>query len=352
MIRSQSAKNLRKSKSFRIIFLLLIFFFFPILNIGYAKYSDPKGKNTIQESSKLSGKGMQIRSIDTQIVSKHWENVDENDIKEQVLMIKNLGANYIAVSTPYDNPATLKLWADSIHNAGLNVWFRSHWLDWEGDNNHQSVMKVEDYLKKTGDFIQANPAFFRQGDAFTVCVEPEQVFTARKIQVFDWYGYNKFVIDQIDIANASFTEIGLSGQIHTNWISMNGWVVENGLSQEAVDKMGLITVDHYSNEKTIVPPAVLADKMASDLERMYEKWQKPIILGEWGYNIEQEVDDYTQKQTVEETLNRLSNLRFLVGINYWDHMGNSSRLINDVDGVRLEYRPSALTVRDFFQSKK
>jgi len=341
----------KNHKNYKAIFIFLILIILTVVTVFYAKYSSAKSVNIALDSSNLKSSGIQIKSIDTQVVSKHWGEIDPEKVKEQIKTIKDLGVNYIAISTPYDDPELMKVWVDEIHHQGLNVWFRSHWLNWEGDDNHPSDMTMAEYLSKTKEFIKSHPSYFHEGDAFTVCVEPEQVFTARDTDVYDWYSYNKFLIDQIDIANAAFADIELAGKIHTNWISMNGWVVENGLTQEAVDKMGLITVDHYSNQKVILPPGVVADHLGADLDRMYQKWQKPILLGEWGYNIEQEVTDFDQREVVRESLSVLNGKKYLVGLNYWAHMGNSSRIINDKDGTNLSYRPAAIILRDFYNKK-
>jgi len=336
----------------RKVFFLFIFVALPVFSYTYAKYSTGVDDGNIDRSAEVDGTGLQIKSIDTQIVSKHWNMEDPEIIKQQITDLRDLGANYIAVSTPYDNHGELKLWADAIHKAGLNVWFRSHWLNWEGDDNHPSDMTMREYLIKTSEFIRSNPTLFEENDAFTVCVEPEQAFVARKTNVYDWRAYNQFVRDQIETANLAFSEIKLPGKIYTNWISMNGWVVENGLEKETVEKMGVITVDHYTNQKVILPPSEFARDLKTDLERIYKKWEKPIILGEWGYNIEQEVSDYEQRAVVSESLQGLRDLDFLVGVNYWAHMGNSSRLIDDRQGTPISYRPAALELKAYYYESK
>jgi hypothetical protein len=317
--------------------------------IAYAKHIDNTRQKEIAPAGRLNQSGLQIKSIDTQIVSKHWQKTDRESIKEQVSMLRDLGANFIAISTPYDRPEELTIWADEIHKAGLSVWFRSHWLNWEGDEDHSSNMTAHEYLTKTTDFIESHPVLFKEGDAFTMCVEPEQVFTARKETVFDWYSYNKFLIDQIDYSDHAFSNIGLSGKIHTNWISMNGWVVENGLNAESVKKMGLITVDHYPDQEE-QNPAKMAESLVLDLTRMHEKWQVPIILGEWGYNIQNNVSEEIQNAMISEVLHRLKELDFLVGFNYWTHLGGSSNIIDDQNGSNFSYRTSALKLQKFFQA--
>lgn len=342
----------KKPRNFKTIFFAAVVLVLVGLNIGYASFSEATKKTVDLTSPNLKETGLQVKSIDTQIVSKNWGKVDPDNIRLEVQKDRALGVNYLAISTPYDHPDIMKAWADEIHAQGLNVWFRSHWLSWEGDENHASTMSIKDYLDKTAAFVEANPALFRAGDAFTFCVEPEQVFTARGTDVYDWYTYNKFVVDQVDRADESFAAIGLASKIHTNWISMNGWVVENALEQTTVDKLGLITVDHYSNEKIIVPPAALAETLSTDLDRFYQKWQKPILIGEWGYNIEQEVPDIDQREVMAEVTKMIHTKSYIVGLNYWADMGNSSRILDDNYGVDLKYRPAAIVLRDFYNQKQ
>ncbi len=340
-----------KKFSYRFLYFLAILLALPIFNFSYAKYANHGKEQASEFSSGMDSSGLQVRSIDTQVVSKHWNMTDKSEIRVQIDKIKDLGINYVAISTPYDHLDQMKIWTEAIHEAELNVWFRSHWLNWEGDEGQPSDMSMQEYLAKTSEFIKANPTLFKEGDSFTVCVEPEQIFVARKTNVYDWSAYNSFVVNQIQVANAAFSAIDLDKKVHANWISMNGWVVENGLTKDTVNKMGLITIDHYTNQKVIIPSVEFASDLEKDLKRIHDKWNKPIILGEWGYNIEQEVSDLQQKEVVSESLKKLSSLDFIIGLNYWNHMGNSSRLIDDQKGINLQYRPAALELKSYYNSK-
>ena len=60
--------------------------------------------------------------------------------KEQVALIADLGVNYIAVGTPYERVEEIRMWSEEIHMRGLNVWFRSHWDEWEGDDGRPATM--------------------------------------------------------------------------------------------------------------------------------------------------------------------------------------------------------------------
>ena len=293
-----------------------------------------------------------IRSVDTQVVSKHWPNVTRSAISEQVGLIAELGVNYVAIGTPYDRIDEMRLWAEEIHERGLNVWFRSHWAEWEGDDGKPATLSADEYLRRTGLFIKNNPDLFMPGDAFTVAVEPEQVGIGLGKRFLTWDQYRNFLLSQITLANDAFESIDLKGKIYTNWISVNGWVVDNQFNQELVDKMGLITVDHFVGQsKTIGDVAdtkqVITQTM-NDLDRYNTRWNVPILLGEWGYQIFQNVPDDLQTQVVEELLSELVNRKYIVGINYWVHMGNSASLIGDQYGSNLKYRPAAYVLKAYY----
>lgn len=293
-----------------------------------------------------------IRSIDTQVVSKHWPNVPDEAIAEQVEMIRELGANYVAVGTPYDKVEQLRSWVEHIHGAGMNVWFRSHWLEWEGEGGRPAAMSPEDYLEATARFIRSNPDLFKPGDAFTVAVEAEQVGVGLGYRFLTWDDYRKFLLDQITVANSAFSDIGLSGEIHTNWLSVNGWVVENQFTSELVEKIGLIVVDHFVGQSNTIGELedldAMVDTTIRDLDRFYEKWNVPIMLGEWGYQIFQPVSDERQSEAVRKMFSKLRTREYLVGVNYWVHMGNTASIIGDEYGANLNYRDAAYMIKAFY----
>ena len=293
----------------------------------------------------------EYRSIDTQIISKCWNNVSVESIDKQVSMLKDLGVNYIAIGTPYDRPEEMKKWTDSIHKAGLKVWFRSHWLAWEGDEGQPKNMGTAEYLQKTHQFIVDHPDFFKAGDSFTVNVEAENAGIGEGKPFADWASYRKFLSDQIDIANSAFAQIGLDNQIKTNWLSTNGWITENAIDQALADKMGLITVDHYPPQgsgSSLVSIDEMAKNMSADLDRFYNKWKKPIMIGEWGYHLDTDVSDEQQRQAVEAIYKVFASKPYIKGVNYWDHMGNNTRIINDQGGVPTTLRPAAQIIKDYY----
>ncbi|HBC72804.1 MAG: hypothetical protein UX91_C0006G0040 [Candidatus Amesbacteria bacterium GW2011_GWB1_47_19] len=308
-----------------------------------------------QPTLPASDSAWSIRSIDTQVISKHWPDVSARAIAEQVKLVADLGVNYIAVGTPYDRVDELYMWADAIHARGLHVWFRSHWADWEGDEGQPATLNPEEYLARTERFIKANPGLFLPGDAFTLAVEAENVGVGLGKRFLNWDQYRHFLLSQITVSNRAFASIGLKQQIHTNWISINGWVVENQLTQEVVDKMGIITVDHFVSQSNTIglmdDPFMVTVQTLADLDKFYRRWRVPVFLGEWGYQIFQPVSDQLQAEVITLMYSGLREKQYLVGVNYWVHMGNTASLIGDEFGSNLTYRPAADVVKTFFTGK-
>lgn len=293
-----------------------------------------------------------VRSIDTQVVSKHWPNVSRAAIQEQVGLVADLGVNYIAIGTPYDRVEEMRMWAQEIHKRGLNVWFRSHWAEWEGDDGKPATLSPDDYLYRTDQFIRNNPDLFVSGDSFTVAVEPEQVGVGLGKRFLTWDQYRSFLLSEITVANDAFNAIGLKGKVYTNWLSVNGWVVQNQFTQELVDRIGLLVIDHYVGQNKTIgdysDALVVAQLTVNDLDAFYAQWNVPILLGEWGYQIFQDVPDSVQESVTRELLSKLSTRKYLVGMNYWVHMGNTASIIGDQYGSNLHYRPAAMILKSFY----
>ncbi len=164
----------------------------------------------------------------------------------------------------------------------------------------------------------------------------------------DWEEYRQFILNEVIYANKGFKSIGLEGKVYTNWISVNGWVVQNEFNADLVHKLGLIVIDHYSKQSNTIGlldnPGKIAADMSADLDSFYAQWNTPILLGEWGYQIYQDTEDATQAATVQKVFSILKTKKYLVGVNYWSHMGNHSRLIDDTSGSNLTYRKAATII--------
>lgn len=294
-----------------------------------------------------------IKSIDTQIVSKYWLNLSKESIQNQVTLLKMLNVNYIAIDTPYDREADLQNWADEIHRQGLHVWFRSHWDNWEGDDSKPASMLPQDYLEQTEKFIEKYPTLFKAGDSFTVAIEPEQVGVGLGKDFRDWDQYKTFLLNEIVYANDGFKKIGLDHKVYTNWLSTNAWVAQNIFTKDLVDKIGIIVIDHYSAQSKTLgafeDPITYSNSMSNDLDNLYKKWKKPILVGEWGYQIYQDTSEDLQATVINEVISKIKEKPYIIGLNYWAHMGNHSRIIGDENGSKLTYRKAAIILKDVFK---
>ncbi len=333
------------------IFVVAIVYISYMLYLRLNKFST-NNLDLAEPEIQADGFHFKVRSVDTQVVSKHWKGVSEEMVREQVTAIKSLGVNYVAIGTPYDELEDMRKWTREIHAQGLHVWFRSHWLEWEGDNGRPATMTPEQYLDKTEKFILANRELFQEGDAFTVAVEAEQAGVGPGKRFLNWEEYKAFLLLEVNVANKSFKQIGLDRKIHTNWLSMNGWVAQNVVTPELAKQLGLITIDHFSPQSdtigTFDTPESIANRMSEDLDAMYLRLKVPLFLGEWGYQINQESGEDHQAAVAEAVFSRLVVKPYLVGANYWVHMGHYSRLFNDQGGKIVHERPVAGVVRYFF----
>jgi hypothetical protein len=213
-------------------------------------------------------------------------------------------------------------------------------------------MKPDEYLDKTYTFIINNPDLFSEGDSFTVCMEAEEGGVGLGKRFLNWDEYKNFLLKEIYTANNAFNKIGMNGKVYTNWLSVNGWIVENIFDEAMVNKIGLITVDHYVNQTETIGKMDnsddIVDQTVKDLNSYYEKYKVPILLGEWGYQIFQPVSDVNQANVINKMFMRLRTLNYLVGVNYWTHMGNSASIFGDEYGSNLTPRLGAEVLRYYF----
>lgn len=258
-----------------------------------------------------------------------------------------LGVNYIAVETPYDDPACAsslnytKAWSDAVHAQGLNVWHRHMPLAFEGIyDTPKSASK--DYLQQIHDYIVNNPTLFRENDIFTPIPEPQNggvsgvTYCAQGICVFNSAAsFNKWLRDAITTSNAAFAEIGLGGKIKVGYYGFDGFIAWgdnnpdwNGILEDAtIAAMGNITIDHY--------PEAVGDTMANDLDELQQRYPNvPIVIGEWGTINGGDV--VTAINTTMQAARRTG----VIGFNYW-HMGlgGNEALVNDDLSKKVGFDP-------------
>lgn len=295
-----------------------------------------------------------IQSVSTMKVTKDaiCGQRDRAFVEKWVDKAKELGANYIAVETPYENPACgnaldyTRTWVDVIRSRGLSVWHRHMPLAFEAIYDTPKVKG--DYFGTISNYIKNNPTMFKAGDIFTPAPEPQNggiggvTNCSHGICQFDNASdFNKWLRDAIDISETAFSAIGLGGQMKIGYYGFDGFVAWgdnnpdwNGILEDStVQKMGNITIDHY--------PDLVGSTMSQDLDELEARYPNvPIIIGEYGTAAGGDIESAAR--------NALSGAKrpSVIGFNYW-HMGvgGNEALIND----DFSNRPQFDEVQSFFR---
>ena len=256
-----------------------------------------------------------------------------------------LGINYIAIETPYENPscgnslAYTDSWLKFIRQKQLKVWHRHMPLAFEGIYDVPKNPQL-DYLKIIYEYIVANKNFFAEGDIFTPVPEPQNGgilgvnYCARAICQFNSAAhFNSWLRSAMDTAENAFSAIGLKGKIKIGYFGFDGFIAWgdnnpdwNGILEDStVLKMGNLTIDHY--------PEIVGDTMNNDLNELETRYPNiPIIIGEWGT-----ITGGDTELQVNTTM-RAAKRHSVVGFNYW-HLGagGNEALITDQFAKNIQY---------------
>lgn len=261
-------------------------------------------------------------------------------IRSQFLPIKNMGANCVAIATPYDEEFVpyLKTWIAEARKLGLKVWFRGNWSAWEGWFDRDKNMSRDEHIKQTRNFILKHPELFQDGDSFTACPECEYGAPGNPLVTRDFDGYRRFLIDEHKTVASAFNSIGKN--VKTNWNSMNPDVARELITTETLKELdNLITLDIYVKN---------AKNMADDLSGFTDKFPDAhIMIGEFGApipDINGEMNEDQQAQFIGSVFDYLATNPKVIGINYWVGQGGSTQILND-DGSP---KKAVSVIKNFF----
>ncbi len=309
----------------------------------------------IQPTTQTSNLGTwQIQSIDAMKDTKDaiCGKRSSTWITQWVQKAKELGANYVAISTPYENPscgdsiAYAKLWVNIIRSQGLHVWHRHMPLAFEGI---YSVAKNKaDFLPLIQKYIASNPDLFAPGDIFTPIPEPQNggiqgvTYCASSICQFTGAAdFNVWLRNAMTVSANAFSSIGIKN-IKIGYFGFDGftaWGDNNpdwhGILEDAtIKQMGNITIDHY--------PELVHETMDQGLTELQSRYPNiPIVIGEWG--------TVTGGNTVQQIQDDMGAAKKhgVVGFNYWQFgpEGSGEQLIDN----NFNNLPGFAAVQSFYK---
>lgn len=287
-----------------------------------------------------------VRSVDTMRYSRDFSEEKLNDpsfdavIDSQMKNIVSVGANYAAIATPYDVEfiPMLKRWVSAARKYNLQVWFRGNWSGWDGWFGYSKITRY-DHIAKTKDFILANSDLFQDGDIFTACPECENGREGDPRKTGDILEYRKFLIDEYDAEKSAFAAI--NKKVLINYNSMNADVARLVMDkQTTMDLGGVVTVDHY---------VAVPEKLAEDLENIAAESGGAVVLGEFGAplpGIHGNMLESEQAEWLRNSLNALSKVKSLIGVNYWQGVGGSTEIWDSKTG---KARTAAGVLEQFYK---
>lgn len=258
----------------------------------------------------------QVQSIDTMKVSRDEARAQLNnpsfdtEIEKEIQEIKNLGANYVAIDTPYDDEFLpyLARWVQLARKTGLRVWFRGNWSSWEGWFDYPKNMTPENHLIMTTKFIETHANLFEDGDIFDPCPECENAGYWKQPDGDN--EYKNFLLHQQSILDNSFSKI--KKNVYTNVFSIIGGRAKEMMDQKTLNTLGnLVTIDHYIKDASL---------MDDYLNFFNNNFHTKVLIGEFGApipDINGAMDESQQSAFVNAVFEQLyKNKSGVFGVNY------------------------------------
>jgi hypothetical protein len=327
------------------IFLLLTFIQLPgQSSIHVTKRKEPE-KRTL----------FQYQCIDTMKVSRDKARLLPRDFNEKTIIanevqtIASLGANCIALGTPYDEEFLpfLGQWVYEARKAGLSVWFRGNFSSWEGWFDYQQSDSIDEHISKSAAFIRTHPTLFMDGDKFSPIVEPENggpfdpLNTQEKNAVM-----RDFLVREQTAVKQAFKDI--HKDVTTSWISMSGGAARSVLDNSTIAALdNTVTLDHYVKDTSV---------MTEYLDDFHDRYNARLVLGEFGAPIPDlngSMNDKEQASFVDALLKVIAMRKtYITGINYWTLSESSTALTDEgyapkpvIDVIKKYYLPGTVHVQ-------
>lgn len=304
-------------------------------------------------------------AIHTGSYSADRNNLTQAEIDALVLaIVKNIpNAKYIVIGTHMDYALQMRMWADSIHQRGRHVWFRSFGFNsWQGHFGFPATGTPDQHRIDMANFIVTNKDIFAPGDIFSpVPDEPENssywtqtygspVWT--KLAAKEELNY--FIQDSILDAQEAFSIIDVP--VAVNYVFTNPYISKSVLNATTTSIIAALSTDNYP-ERVNGVALTSANEMANAMLNEINIWLLPATPGKPKHlTIGPSV--WTQLTTTEQTdgykaeLDVIkANIPLLDGITVWQagSSGNpKSRLFDYENGMWIA-RPATKVINKFFR---
>ena len=283
-----------------------------------------------------------VCSIDTMKLSRDKARQElyhpefDKKIAEQIAQIKNTGANFVSIGTPYDKEFLpyLRRWVKAAREQDLNVYFRGNWSEWEGWFEYPKSMTPEEHLQRTTQFIVSQPDLFEDGDIFDPCPECENAgFWPQNDKNSD---YQQFIQKQQTVIQEAFQKISKKVQVRQSII---GGRAKDVLDQTTFDKLGnLIFIDHYVSKPKVMTAFV----------DYFTSLNTKVVVSEFGAPIPDLNGNMTEKQQADFVRNILEALYLkneaVLGLNYWVLSHGTTSLVEESGREKNSY----LVLQEYF----
>lgn len=272
----------------------------------------------------------EYQCIDTMKTSRDkaraWKNNAQLQlhIHKEIHVAKTIGANCIALGTPYNSEFLpyLKLWVQEARKENMHIWYRGNFSEWEGWFEYPKNMTESRLHTNTRSFIEENPELFQDGDIFTAAPEAENGGPFDQVEINEYQQFRRFLIKEHSTAEHAFNTINKDVEI--NWMSMNGGLAKRMLDADTVLQLGnVVTIDHYIKN---------SEEMGEFIQYFYDTYKAQTVVGEFGAPIPEingNMSEAQQAQFVGELLHELYIYKDKVkGINYWTLYDGSTALVD------------------------
>jgi hypothetical protein len=279
----------------------------------------------------------EVRSVDTMKTSRDLAREKLHDssydtvIERDLRLIKDLGANYVAIDTPYDDQFLpyLRRWVNLARKMGLKVWFRGNFSGWEGWFDYPKNMMPQQHIRATAEFIDKNSELFEDGDAFDPCPECENAQWWPQPQ--DDGEYNEFVSNQQVMLKNSFDKIGK--RVHTNWTGIIGGRAREVLDVNAIRALdNMVAIDHYTNSTA---------NMASYIDYFARTFKAKTLVSEFGApipDIHGKMSESQQADFIDSMMDIFyEHKENVYGLNYFALGTGTTEIIDSNGNPKLAY---------------